>query len=370
MKLTPIDPTKTGWLADHYRQNHGPEYQPAPVGEYEGDPSKAFWYFDEETANATTQFGAAHRGKKVPVVGYVQDGALVAQNPKAHAQVQLKFAPDPSGDGMTFKLLGDFETTVPDGRPEKWTGRKAGEVLDHPASRDQIRIDRICGPAERIDRDTWAIRFYRMGMNNSKRTNDVWFVMTHPGDDQFKRAVQQAQMRFPIRNDRGAEQTITFSPIADQVEGTDLVPLKAISSAGARVYYYVREGPAKVEGDALLLTQIPPRARFPVAVTVVAWQWGRSIEPLLRTAEPVEQTFYITRDRAPARTEATPPPRQPLLDVRFDASDPRVELGGGASLGEARSGVAGRPADRAYTNGGDVRIDAIRNAHLAQQVEN
>jgi hypothetical protein len=55
----------------------------------------------------------------------------------------------------------------------------------------------------------------------------------------------------------------------------------------------VQEGPAELEGDTLKFTAIPPRSQWPVKVTVVAWQWGRSIEPKLKTAQPVERTFYI-----------------------------------------------------------------------------
>ena len=48
-------------------------------------------------------------------------------------------------------------------------------------------------------------------------------------------------------------------------------------------------------GDTLRLTAIPPRSRFPVKVTVVAWQRGHTAEPLLKTAEPVERTFSVVR---------------------------------------------------------------------------
>lgn len=43
---------------------------------------------------------------------------------------------------------------------------------------------------------------------------------------------------------------------------------------GLKVYYYVREGPTEVDGDVLKFTPIPPRAKFPVRGTVVAWQHG------------------------------------------------------------------------------------------------
>jgi hypothetical protein len=42
-------------------------------------------------------------------------------------------------------------------------------------------------------------------------------------------------------------------------------------------------------------TAIPRRARFPIEVTVVAWQWGRSIEPKLQSATPIERRFLITK---------------------------------------------------------------------------
>jgi hypothetical protein len=61
------------------------------------------------------------------------------------------------------------------------------------------------------------------------------------------------------------------------------------------VAYYVVAGPAEVEGDLLKLTPIPPRAKYPVKVTVVAWQYGRLDEPKVKTAEAVAQDFYITR---------------------------------------------------------------------------
>jgi len=34
-----------------------------------------------------------------------------------------------------------------------------------------------------------------------------------------------------------------------------------------------------------------------VKVTLVAWQYGRGAEPAIKTAEPVEQTFFVTKER-------------------------------------------------------------------------
>ena len=144
---------------------------------------------------------------------------------------------------------------------------------------------------------TFVIRFNRVGFNNPKRSNDIWLFLTYPGDGKFKKMVQQAELRIPLANNKGTAQEIDFPKIPDQQTGANMAPIEltAKSTAGIPVFYYVREGPAEVDDSGrLTFTPIPPRSRFPISVTVVAWQWGRSIAPLIQSAKPVEQTFTIT----------------------------------------------------------------------------
>jgi len=225
----------------------------------------------------------------------VQQGKVPEQDPNLHAQVRLKFLPE--ADGRTFKLTGAFLDTVPTGRPARWTGRPAGSPIGHAAGGGPVAVDRICGPVEKLGPDTFAVSFSRMGMDNPKRSNEIWLMATHPGDAAYKRAVQQAVMSIPLRNEQGAEQHITFPAIPDQPLGARSIKLRATSDAGASVSYYVREGPAEIAGDTLTFTAVPPRAKLPVQVTVVAWQWGRSAEPKLQSAEPVARSFSITDHR-------------------------------------------------------------------------
>lgn len=288
-RLRHIDPTREGWLVDRWRQNDQPKAPPGPVGGYVGDPGEAFWFFDEELARATESFQAYQRGLKAQLLGYVQDGKVVEQNPKLHEQVRLRFLP--LEDGISFKLSAAYLDTVPPGRPEWWTGLKAGSPIAHGDG--PITITRICGPVVQTGPDTWQVRFDRLGMNNRKRSNSIWLFASNPGDDEYKRSVQQAQMIIPLPNKAGREQRITFPPIADQPVGARSLKLHAASDAGLPVRYYVREGPAEIKGDTLEFTALPPRARLPVRVTVVAWQYGRSIEPKVRTAESVERSFNI-----------------------------------------------------------------------------
>ena len=284
-RLGPIDPRKTGWLVDRWRRAEARQAPAAPVMQYSGHTQEAFWYFDEELARATEAFKADQNTKKAQLVGYVQDGQVAPQNPKLHAQVNLKFLP--VGDGLTFKLTGMFLDTVPEGRPEGWTGLPKGASLTHATSGGPVIINRICGPVEKQSDDTFAIRFYRMGMNNTKRSNEIWLTATHPGNSEYKRAVQQAVLHFPLRNTEGKDQHIKLPEIQSDLK------LNATADSGLPVHYYVREGPAEIAGHTLRLTTVPPRAKFPVQVTVVAWQWGRGTEPKIRTAESVQQTFQI-----------------------------------------------------------------------------
>ena len=291
--LRPVDPARQGWLVDRWRTDQPPRAAAAPVGRYAGAADEAFWCFDEAQARATERLQAAYLGKKAQLLGYVQGGRVVAQNPKLHAQVELAF--QPGADGRTFKLTGAFLEAVPEGRPARWSGLAAGAAVGHATGGGPVAIERVCGPVEQVGPDTFAVSFYRMGLDNLKRSNEVWLMASHPGDSVYKRAVQQAVMHIPVRNEQGAAQHLSFPAVPDQERGTRTVALRATSDAGVPVSYYVREGPAEVKGDALVLTPLPPRARYPVAVTVVAWQYGRCGEPRLKSAEPVARTFSIVR---------------------------------------------------------------------------
>jgi hypothetical protein len=294
-KLIPIDPTKTGWLADKWRLNEKPTAPAAPVGKYTGDPKQAFWFFDQELAAATEKYEAADRGLKPQLVGYVQDGKMVPQRDE-HLQVDLKF--EPAADGVTFKLGGAFYDTVPGGspRPTGWAGLPVGSPLGHAASPGKISIDPVCGPVEKISANTFAVRFQKETLQDTNaRSYELVFAETHPGDTKYKPAVQQAHLFIPARNMQGAAQHITFPAIPDQKLGVKSLKLAATSDANVPVYYFVREGPAEIDGDVLKFTPVPPRAKFPVRVTVVAWQYGRSAAPKLKSAEPVERSFCLTK---------------------------------------------------------------------------
>lgn len=291
--LKPVNP-RDGWLVDRWRKDEPPRAGAAPFARYAGDKSQASWVFDRSMARFTEEIYASQRGKAPQLVNFVQDGRNVPQT-ATHNQINLKF--EPEADGITFHVAADFCETVDGGSPNttRWTGLPPGATVAHASTREPIRISRISGPVEQIDANTFTVRFNRSAMTFDRRAGDIWLLAEHPGDARFKSAVQQALMKIPVQLTTGADQMITFPEIQNVKAGTRFVMLNAVSDSGEKVGYFVREGPAEVNGNVLTFTKIPPRAKFPVRVTVVAWQYGRTLEPKLKSARPVERSFYVNR---------------------------------------------------------------------------
>ena len=278
VQLIPVE-AKNGWLADRWRKNEKPTAEAASYDKYEGDKHHAFWYFDKEMADATEKYYANERGKTEQYIGFEQKGKLITFNPKSHVRMSPSFQPE--ADGVTFHLKAVYTDTL------------RNEYSKEHSTRP-LRMSRICGPVEVVNDTTFTVRFYRMGLDNPKRTGGICLMASVKQDHKYRSAVQQVEIRIPYRNKEGIPQRIIFPKLSDVKASVKEISLKGTADSGLPVYYYVKEGPAEIKGDKLVLTKIPPRAKFPVKVTVVAWQYGRSGEPKVQTAEAVEQSFYIT----------------------------------------------------------------------------
>lgn len=276
--LIPVE-AKNGWLADRWRKNEKPTAEAASYDKYKGDKTHAFWYFDKEMADATEKYYANERGKTEQYIGFEQKGKLITFNPKSHVRMSPSFQPE--ADGVTFHLKAVYTDTLRNEYSQKHSTRP-------------IRMSRICGPVEVVNDTTFTVRFYRMGLDNLKRTGSICLMASVKQDHSYRSAVQQVEIRIPYRNKEGIPQRIIFPKLSDVKASVKEITLKGTADSGLPVYYYVKEGPAEIKGDKLVLTKIPPRAKFPVKVTVVAWQYGRSGEPKVQTAEAVERSFYIT----------------------------------------------------------------------------
>jgi hypothetical protein len=261
----------------------------AKFAKFEGDRAEAFWCFDREMARTTERFNPQF-GKEPQLATFVQNGDALDQTMNTAEQVRISVPPL---DGtLTFRLGGGFYDSVPaGGNPAKWAGRTNGAPLRH--SKGGVVLSRIVGPVEQLGAHEFAIRFNRSSIPTDPRAGDIWLLASHPGDAQFRSAVQQGLMRIPLKLTEGAAQRIAFPELPNVNRGTKSLKLNASSDSGAPVRYFVREGPAIVENGGLRFTPLPLRARLPMRVTVVAWQYGRTVEPKLQSAEPVERSFFI-----------------------------------------------------------------------------
>lgn len=278
VQLNPIE-ARNGWLADRWRKDALPVSEAALYNEYKGDKNQAFWYFDKEMVKATERYYANERAKKEQYIGFEQKGRLVTFDPKSHVRMSPSFLPEE--DGVTFHLKAVYTDTL-------------RAAYSHEHGKRQIRMSRICGPVEVVNDTTFTVRFYCMGLDNPKRTGSICLMASVKQDDEYKSSVQQVEIRIPYRNKEGRLQKITFPPLKDISKSVKQVSLHAVSDVGMPVYYYVKEGPAEIKNGKLAITKIPPRAKFPLKVTVVAWQYGRGVSPKVQTAEAVERSFYIT----------------------------------------------------------------------------
>ncbi len=290
--LKPVDPAK-GWLVQRWHLNQPRTVEPAPFEKYKGEPKEAFWALDREMAWAIENYQADQPGKIPQLLSVTSDDMPLTNG--CGEPVTPRFIPD--DDGVTFRLKTAFMDFVPGSasynqNPARWTSLPAGSKLGHATGGGSIVLHKIVGPVIQTGSNTFQFAMNRINSTEDRRNFDIWVWASHPGDAKYKSIVQQAMIRVP-QNTEGAPQKISFPKPSDVTGRTKSLRLDGFSDRGLKVYYYVLEGPAEVEGDILKFTPIPPRAGFPVKVTVVAWQHG--LPGKIKTAEPVTQEFFIQK---------------------------------------------------------------------------
>lgn len=284
----------SGWLTDSGGMNPD-TFAPASYRAYKGNPKAAYWWFDEEMARAAVAFNGDRKKRKLQMITFVREGVKLPVSRNGY--VSYTFLPEE--DGLHFKMAGGFLDKVPQGLigEEAPLGHVDGSRSDGHAYRngsDSLQAPftfRVTmGPAIQTGPDEFCIQFTR------QKPCNVMIVATQAGDTAWRLALQPAMVEIPARLTQGKAQSIDFPNIANQGVGIRALALKARSSSGLPVLYYVVAGPARVEGDTLRFTEVPIRSRYPVKVTVVAYQWGRMREPLWQSAAPVSREFYLVRE--------------------------------------------------------------------------
>ena len=274
---------ESGWLTDPVFPGL-PRHAAAPWREFKGDPYLAFWHLDGEMARANEAYGGTRKGKELQAVTFVD----ASGKPQPSCWLQSIEA-NPLDDGLHFRVAADFVRETP---PELAVSEK--RTLGHASG--PIRFHLMggwAGGGAQTGPDTFRVKHDRFYF--SRPWDSLMVMAWHPGDDRFAYAEQPCAIKLPDLKRNGMEQKVSFMAPADVTSEVDAVPLQAVSDSGLPVSFTVIEGPVEVSGNMLRLLAPPPRSKWPLRVTVAAWQAGRATEPRIRAAEPVMRSFLIHR---------------------------------------------------------------------------
>jgi hypothetical protein len=287
--LKKIDLTK-GYLAD------------LPVPGHEGHPVTAYadapadgralpWFLDKAFAEEAQSIAAINWNSDSQLPAFTDNkGNVFPYTFNGITMMSLDKKPEPLPDGTTPPMLETeadgitftVQGTMLDKLPANFfaAGQPLAQVPGTPTA------EWLCGCVEPLGGGKFRIALDRTW------PSPIYVALRHAGTDSVRAVVQPGQITREGNTD-GAPQKITFAKLDDVKAGTDSVPLQATSDSGLPVSFFVDAGPAIIKDGKVVFTKIPSRTKFPVAVTVVAWQWGRHAEPKIKRADLVRQTFHI-----------------------------------------------------------------------------
>lgn len=239
------------------------------------------WFFDETTAHIAQRLASCDWAAGTRLPGFESEKGCTVKPFSLNSVTDI----DVESDGE-FAVRGISLDRIPDG----FIG--AGEAL--PTDPAPPAIEWICGPIVPLGDGR-----FQVAPDRTYPFTTSYIAAVLDSDKGLRRSLQPARVKLR-ENREGVSQTITFEALPDVAEGIHDLRLSATSTAGLPIRFYVESGPAVVEGDKLVFTRIPPRAAFPVRVTVAAWQWGRRSEPQVQAAPIVRRSFAILKAGAPA----------------------------------------------------------------------
>ncbi|MDB5328299.1 MAG: hypothetical protein JWM57_3868 [Phycisphaerales bacterium] len=262
-----------------------PAFKAWPYKDYPDDKAGAYWYIDAEMAKACNDYMVPLIAKRPQAMDVYVKGKPAPLDKGGMAELGVVLEPD----GVTWKVQPCYLDKAP---PQLMYGESP---LGHATTRVFFRV--TSGAIKQTGTDTFRVWLGRGGVERQGNPWDPWAIAVQPGDDLYRSADRPVHFIVLIRRKDGTAQTIDFPKPADISANVVTVSLHAAASSNLPVQYFVVSGPAEVsdDGTSLKLLPIPPRAKLPIEVRVGAFQWGRGVDPKVASAEPVEQTFTITK---------------------------------------------------------------------------
>ena len=292
---------KDGWLMDPRPPKDGKpgkDYaQPAPYLQYTGNRSKALWYPTEALARRALQVQLDACTKDIEVFTVLDPQG----QPIAMPEGPMAKMPDPTallhGDGR-FTITTHHFTAPPEicTSTEKDHGKKpdATHTLGNPlfpgktvlpVSDLPLVVDGSGTPFQVLgrttvkdDRGVTETKFdLRLARNRvSTGSQQLLFLrLKHGGDDRFLPTGRTVEISWWYGGMKGGKgQTITFPTVADAPASAAKVALKATSSAGLPVDYFVVQGPGIIQGSDFVVREVPAGRKAPILVTIGAYHNG------------------------------------------------------------------------------------------------
>jgi hypothetical protein len=281
IQLKPISP-ESGVLVDATKLGT-PDFKAIPYDKYDGDKSKAYWYFDDEIANAINDFVKAPLAKKPQAIDFLVDGKPFSLEKQGTAEIHPTFL----DDGASFRVQATFLDQAPPNLGYTDT------ALSHVSSPILFKIG--SGALEQTGPDTFRVHIDRGGVVRQGPPWEPWVIAYNPGDATLRSADRPMHIWVNMQLKDGKPQTLDFPKIDNVKSDTKSIPLLAKSDSGLPIQYFVVSGPVKINGDSLEIQPIPPRTKFPIRVLISAFQWGRATDPKFQSAGPIQQEFFIER---------------------------------------------------------------------------
>jgi hypothetical protein len=274
--LNPID-LNSGWIAG--LPLPGAEHiVPKPFKDAVGEERNCPWYFNKAAAVTAEHMASINWNRKTQIAGFAFPDGKPAGFTKG---IVWPIPFNTEDDGVTFTLNTTLLKAIPD------TFMFGGTKIGHGKMSPKVIL--LCGNAKHVSGNT-----FRITPERSYKNSATYFLVKQEGDEKYHGSVEPGQLVIQS-NDTGESQQLSFDSIPPIKLSNKNIFLHAVSSSGMPVSFFVKSGPVTIHGNQLSVNKIPPRTKFPIIVTIIAYQWGSSKSPAIKTAKQVERSFQITR---------------------------------------------------------------------------
>ena len=263
------------------------------------DPLRAYWYLDQQTAQAACDAMNAGFSKKPQLISAFSNASTLPDLAnQSNGAGTVSFSATLQGDGVTFQMRAASLNQSP--IPKLFHGAPVGI----PTGSILFKVNRS-GALKQTGVDTFRVWLDRGSVIKTGQPWEPFVIAWHPGDANYRMADRPIALNTSVpvnltSYSGGSTQTLTFTAIPNQsADSLPLITLDASSSAGTSypAQFWMVSGPYRnQESDSatLLPDTVPAGSKFPMRVIVGAWQWGKP--GVMQSATPVYRTFWIFKN--------------------------------------------------------------------------